>query len=247
MNYRISVVSYINTLPFIHGITNSLFSDNIDLILDYPSVCANKLINGDVDLALCPVVVLKSFPNFNIISDYCIGSDGYVETVCLFSNVPLKNIEKIYLDFQSKTSVELIKILCSQYWKISPVFINSTDQESTSINDNKTASLVIGDRAFSLNKKYPYIYDLSYYWKKFTGSPFVFACWISNKKLDIGFINDFNFALQDGLNNIDEIVQKRKQDFPGINLENYLRNRISYNFDDEKKEAMRLFLQQINY
>ena len=53
-------------------------------------------------------------------------------------------------------------------------------------------------------------------------------------------------SLQDGLNNIDEIVQKRKQDFPGINLENYLRNRISYNFDNAKKESMRLFLQQIN-
>ena len=35
MNYRISVVSYINTLPFIHGITNSLFSDNLESLANF--------------------------------------------------------------------------------------------------------------------------------------------------------------------------------------------------------------------
>ena len=56
-----------------------------------------------------------------IISDYCISCDGEVASVGLFSDVPLNKIEKILLDYQSRTSVELLKILVEEYWKIDPV------------------------------------------------------------------------------------------------------------------------------
>ena len=55
---RIAAVSYLNTLPFIYGLKHSRLIDTIDLDLDYPAACAKKLINGDVDLALVPVVVI---------------------------------------------------------------------------------------------------------------------------------------------------------------------------------------------
>ena len=55
---RITAVSYLNTIPFIYGIENSLLSYNIELSLDYPTICADKLINDEVDLALVPVVVI---------------------------------------------------------------------------------------------------------------------------------------------------------------------------------------------
>ena len=57
---RISAVSYLNTIPFIYGLKQSELIDNIDLRLDYPSVCADKLINNEVDLALVPVVVIPT-------------------------------------------------------------------------------------------------------------------------------------------------------------------------------------------
>ena len=55
---KISAVSYLNTIPFIYGLKQSKLIHTIDLQLDYPSICADKLINGDVDLALVPVVVI---------------------------------------------------------------------------------------------------------------------------------------------------------------------------------------------
>ena len=55
---KISAVSYLNTLPFIYGLKQSKLIDTIDLHLDYPAVCADKLINDEVDLALVPVVVI---------------------------------------------------------------------------------------------------------------------------------------------------------------------------------------------
>ena len=125
MRYKISAVSYLNTMPFIYSINNSSLRNSIRMKLDYPSMCADKLLSDNVDIALAPVVVLNSSSKFRVISDYCIGSDGKVQTVCLYSNVPLKDIKKIYLDSQSRTSVELLKVLCKEYWRISPAFISS--------------------------------------------------------------------------------------------------------------------------
>ena len=124
VNYKISVISYLNSIPFVYGLNCSTISKSLNLQLDYPSVCADKLINNVVDIGLVPVVILKDYPSFKIISKYCIGANGDVDTVCLFSNVPIHDIKKIYLDYQSRTSVELLKILCREYWKITP-FLNN--------------------------------------------------------------------------------------------------------------------------
>ena len=53
--------------------------------------------------------------NAQIISDYCIGADGEVDTVCVYSNVPILEIESIALDYQSRTSTELLRLLLNEY------------------------------------------------------------------------------------------------------------------------------------
>ena len=40
----------------------------------------------------------------------------------------MKKIETILLDYQSRTSVELLKILAKEYWKIDPVFEETTGE-----------------------------------------------------------------------------------------------------------------------
>ena len=116
VKYKVSAVSYLNTVPFIHGLKQSELIHNIDLQLDYPSICADKLINGTVDFALVPVVVIPKL-QAHIISDYCIGADGVVDSVCLYSDVPITEIESIGLDYQSRTSVELLRLLLTEYWQ----------------------------------------------------------------------------------------------------------------------------------
>ena len=117
---KISAVSYLNTVPFIHGLKQSVLIHSIGLQLDYPSICADKLINGIVDLALVPVAVIPKLLQAHIISDYCIGANGAVDTVCLYSDVPITEIESIALDYQSRTSVALLKILLKEYWQLNP-------------------------------------------------------------------------------------------------------------------------------
>jgi len=238
--YKVSCVSYLNSQPFIYGLKNSSIICEIQLSLDVPSVCADKLINGNADIGLVPVIVIPELKESHIISDYCIGADGKVETVLLLSDVPLEKIKSVLLDNQSRTSVLLLKVLAEKFWKISPQWIEGKTDFEKNISEN-TAGLVIGDRTFSLKNKFEYVYDLSEEWKKFTSLPFVFACWASNKKIPDEFVSRFNNALESGLKNIPLVAAQHPSN--GFDALDYLTKKISYNFDDRKKMAMRLFLQ----
>ena len=237
---KVSCVRYLNSQPFIYGLKNSPVINEIDLSIDIPSVCAEKLLSGNVDIGLVPVAIIPELKESHIISDYCIGADGKVETVLLLSDVPLEKIENILLDYQSRTSVLLVKILAGKFWKISPQCTDAENDFENKINGT-TAGLVIGDRTFTLKNKFKYVYDLAEEWKKFTSLPFVFACWVSNKKIKNDFILRFNAALENGLQNIPLIAaQHPSRDFNAID---YLTKKVSFNLDAKKKEAMKLFLE----
>ena len=216
--------------------------NEIELSLDTPFVCAEKLLNEKADIGLVPVAIIPELQESHIISDFCIGADGTVETVLLLSDVPLEKINCVLLDYQSRTSVLLLKILAEKFWKISPQRINTEIDFEKNIKD-KTAGLVIGDRTFALKKKFRYVYDLAEEWKIFTGLPFVFACWVSNKKLDKDFISRFNSALESGIKNIPLVASQYPSN--GFDALDYLTKKVSYDFDERKKQAMKYFLQLV--
>lgn len=244
---KISAISYLNTLPFIFGIESSeSLCNKIELFKDIPSVCAEKLISNEVDLGLIPVAAINKIPKAKIISDYCIGAVGKVNTVLLLSDVPLKDIKQIYLDYQSRTSVNLLKILAKDYWNIAPKFIDAKIGYEDFIKD-ETAGLIIGDRTFIYSKKIRYIYDLSYEWFKFTDLPFVFAAWVSNRELTEVFVNEFNEALRLGLERKDVAIKEFRNNNlnSDIDIETYLSFDISYSLDQEKRKGMDLFLKML--
>ncbi|HEY1040940.1 MAG TPA: MqnA/MqnD/SBP family protein, partial [Bacteroidia bacterium] len=120
--YKISIVNYLNTLPFVYGLKESGIDKHIDISYDIPAVCAEKLLTKQVDVGLVPVAVLAKMPEYHIITDFCIGSNGVVDSVKLFSMVPLEEIKEIVLDYQSRTSVALVQLLAKELWNISPQF-----------------------------------------------------------------------------------------------------------------------------
>ena len=238
---RISAVSYINSKPFVYGIEKSGFLKNFSLSLDIPSLCAEKLIKKKVDIGLAPIAIIPKLKEYFIFPDFCIGANGPVRSVMLYSQVPFKEIKNIYLDNQSRTSVMLLQILAKYFWKISPQWIDAKDGYEKKINDN-TAGLIIGDRNFSLSTNYKFTYDLSEQWKLFTGLPFVFACWITNKELEEQDAIAFYKSLRFGVENRDRVVKEFKIRYDEKMINNYLNNYINYSFDSPKKTAMDLFL-----
>ena len=214
----------------------------IELIHDYPAEIARKLLAGEIDMGLVPVTVLQQLPDNHIYTDYCIGCNGPVASVCLFSEVPLEKVEKVLLDYQSRTSVALAKILISEHWKLEPQLIDTKSDFRADIKGT-TAGVVIGDRALQQRKISPYIYDLGEAWKNFTGLPFVFANWIANKKLPDEFIAAFNEANRSGLLHIDEVVAETPYDV--FDLKEYYTKYIDYNYDYEKMQGKEIFLRLV--
>jgi chorismate dehydratase len=218
---------------------------NINLVYNFPSNSAKSLINNEVDVALMPSAALKNIDNYSIITDFCIGAEKEVDSVCVYSNVDIKNVKEIILDYQSNTSVELLKIIIKDYWNISPKLVSSSKGYEQNIKGS-TAALVIGDRAFALNGKYKYTYDLASIWNTMTDLPFVFACWVSTIKLSDVFEFDFNNALKIGVNNIDLAIKEEGRSCVSDDPVDYLNNKISYNLDARKKESLKLFLSKIS-
>jgi chorismate dehydratase len=244
---KVTAISFYNTLPFIYGISKNKILDDIELSLDPPAICADRLIAGSVDIGLVPVASISEIMNASIFSSYCIGADGAARTVILASEVPVEEIKEIILDYQSRTSVQLIRILVQEFWHYNIDFkLGNAGFEGTDIK-NHTAAIVIGDKAFIVEKKYKYTYDLAEVWKKFTGLPFVFACWVTNCKLEKSFVNRFEEAIHYGITHISDAALTAK--FNGLNclsdIEDYLRNNMSYTLDEKKKEAMQLFLKMM--
>lgn len=237
---KVYSISYLNSIPFVYGLEQSKL--DISLFLDIPSRCAEKLQSKEADLALVPVAILPTLDEAHVVSPFCISSDGVVQTVCLFSDVPFEEIDTILLDYHSKTSNALVQLLCKHYWKISPRFKETKADFEENIS-GKTAGVIIGDRAYRYRDVFNFKYDLSEEWKKYSDLPFVFACWVSTKPLSSTFEQEFSAALKYGIANMDVALAEKSNQFDtAIDKRNYLTEVISYELNDDKRKSIQLFL-----
>lgn len=243
---KISAVSYLNTKPFIYGFEHTGFDREVELTLDIPSVCADKLLTGAADIGLIPVAVIPKLQNPHIISDYCIGACGAVKTVCVFSEQPIERLRAIYLDYQSRTSVQLLGILLREYFHLTPLLLPSFVGYEEHIKHD-VGALVIGDRAIGLEQRYPYTYDLAELWQQLTGLPFVFAAWVANRPIPMEFVERFNSVLAFGVGHTRQVAADLGDEMGSFSLYDYFEKYISYSLDTAKKKALDLFLSKLGF
>ncbi|UKJ06086.1 menaquinone biosynthetic enzyme MqnA/MqnD family protein [Solitalea lacus] len=232
---RVSAVSYTNTKPFLYGLEHSNILDKIELSLDIPADCAQKLIDDRADVGLIPVAALLRLPYYEIIGDYCIGANGAVNSVFIFSDLPVNEIKTIRLDAQSRTSNNLARILLKKYWKLDPIILHEGTAD---------AQVLIGDRTFGRKHEFNYVYDLAEEWKNFTSLPFAFAVWAANKPISPELKQELNRALGYGITHREELLKTmdKRSDF---DLDDYLLHKIDYVFDDKKHQALNLYLEYL--
>jgi chorismate dehydratase len=241
---RISAVKYANTYPFIYGLMESGFDKRVILETDHPAACAAKLISGRVDIGLIPVAALPMMKEYHIITDYCLGAYGKVRTVMLLSNCSLDEIQTVNLDYRSLSSVNLAKILAKNSWKREFRWINTSEGFDFINIPGNDAVVLIGDQCFEYENRFRFRIDLAEEWNKFTGLPFAFACWTANRRLDKEFLTDFNDALGKGVKNIPAVLEKygNTGSIRGEDLKIYLTENMNYDLNDDKRKAIRLFL-----
>jgi chorismate dehydratase len=228
----------------LYGMQSEAFLRGHELIPDYPAKVADMLKSGAVDVGLVPVALLQELPQYFIVSDYCISSDYEAASVCLFSEAPVNELTTVYLDYQSRTSVALAKVLMKEFWGINPKLIDAKDESYRTKISGTTGAVVIGDRALEQRRLSTYVYDLASEWRAMTDLPFVFAVWVSLQPMSEEWIRDFNAANAAGMKRLDEIAEEQK--FSSYDLKKYYTNNINYLLTDEKRKGISRFLEFLN-
>lgn len=225
-----------------YGIERPPMVGQIELIGNYPANVARSLLEGSIDAGLVPVAIMPLLSEKYIISEYCISSFGKVSSVGIFSDCPLEEVEELYLDYQSRTSVQLAQILLREYWQLSPRIV-SAPKDFLSRIGGKSAAVLIGDRALRQHAHSKFYYDLGEAWTAHTGLPFVFAAWVSRIDPGTAFIEAFNKANALGFHHLDEIIAA--ENYGPYPLDIYYRQNIQYLLSEAKLQAMELFWEKM--
>src|SRR5207302_3241911 len=141
---RIGAVTYLNTKPLIHQLGQ--LAPETELILDLPSRLAERLEQGELDVALIPVIEYFRSGSYRVVPNIAIASNGPVLSVTLFSRVPWAEIRRVALDAGSRTSAALTQILLRKKYGVKPDIVPlSLDCGAEEVDAD--AVLLIGDRA----------------------------------------------------------------------------------------------------
>jgi chorismate dehydratase len=239
---RLGAVSYLNTRPLVRGLETR--TDLFTLRFDLPSLCAALLHSRHVDVGLIPAVeYLRG--DYAIVPDVAIGSDGLVDSVAIFTKVPIEQVRTLALDTSSRTSAALTRILCARQWTIEPVF-SPADPDLQTMLDANDAALVIGDKALEID---PARFgaakiDLGEAWKAMTGLPFVYAVWAGwPGALDSGQVVALRDARARGEREVAEIARETGAGNPAVERQalEYLRDTLRYGLGDREIAGLERF------
>lgn len=247
----ITAINYLNTVPMIYGIEHGGIVPQAGLRIAVPSACADAAKAGATDIALVPVAEVPSIVGGKIITDFCISASGAVDTVALLSNTPLRDIHTIYLDWHSRTSVQLVRILARELWgnydRIS--WVESCQEQGLSVYDRALpqghAVLAIGDKVFGVQGRYTFKTDLALEWQRLTGLPFVFAVWVAVTEQGVAYENTLNKALAWGVAHTDQAIRADKKGYDFDLAHRYLTQNIQFNLTNSGRKAIELFWEKI--
>jgi chorismate dehydratase len=243
---RIGAVSYLNTKPLVHGLSE--LAPCAEIVYAVPSRLADALARGQLDIALVPSIEYLLHPEYQIVSDACIACRGPVLSVKLLSRVPLDRIETLALDEGSRTSVALVQILLAHQYGIRPRLQSlpvGADARSLAVD----AVLLIGDRAIHAPRDvFSQQWDLGDQWCRWAGLPFVFAMWTARPGVEtIEIETSLRKARDAGVSRLVEIAREQAPcvDMSVESCLAYLRDNLHFYLGPREREGLRRFGQLV--
>ena len=236
---KIAAVSYLNTIPITHGTPRADIRPDAELLVPPPSGCADAVRDGRADIALVPVAEIPALPDIEIFGNHCIGAVGSVRTVVLLSASPVEELREIRLDAHSRTSVALARILAAERWGVDPVWTPLEDYVGVR-PEMGVGYLLIGDKVFDFESRFPQRYDLADEWRALTGLPFVFAAWVARRGTASGTLEQLEAALAYGVRHIPEAVREDGR-MAHAEAVRYLTENIDFRLDAPKRKALELY------
>lgn len=204
---RLAASSYLNTAPLIWSFKHSPRKNDVELVDAVPSICAELLAQGHVDIALVPTIEYQRIPDVAVVPSICIGSRGKVRSVILVSKLDeLKDIRRVALDESSRTSAALLKIIFREFLHCEPEWVAAAPDLKLMLADSD-AALVIGDPAMTLSAEGFKVFDMAGLWRKHTNLGFVFAMWMIGPEASSASRKiDFKAVCEEGLGRREEII-----------------------------------------
>ncbi|MGQ9746093.1 MAG: menaquinone biosynthetic enzyme MqnA/MqnD family protein [Dissulfurimicrobium sp.] len=201
---RVGFVNFINTSQIYIPWKESGGEPGWDVVEGPPTLLNRLLETGKIDTG----IVSSYFYGMNhqkyvIFPDLSISATGSVGSVTLFSKTPVRNLGDgiVVTTKQSATSVNLLKIVLEDFFRVKPVYITGDFSLLNKLGSKALAYLAIGDEALRLRETTNLNQiDLAEIWLKHTGLPFVFAVW-AIKKERIKDVSDALARLNERLNN----------------------------------------------
>jgi chorismate dehydratase len=241
---KIALVSYLNTTPYLLGLESSFTAEEATLMPMPPAECAKALSSGEANVALIPVGALPEAGKVTLLEDHCIGANDRVDSVFLFSACPIDQITTLVQDSHSRTSNALAAILLKHWWN-RQVQVLPPDADSLGKVQGTVAAVGIGDKAWAVRDKFPYVYDLAAEWRSFTGLPMVFAVWACRtSSVDADQMARLDAALHLGRTRLDEAARRYAERFghSAASALDYLTRSIDFRFTADRHEALDRYL-----
>lgn len=255
---RLGRIGYLNVLPIYYPLENGLIQGDFEVISGPPAHLNGLLSRGELDISAGSSIEYARRPEqYRLLPDIAIGSRGPVQSVLLLSRVPLKDLngETILVSSQTHTSAALLRILCARRFGIRPDFESGDATRLLKQGQRPKAILAIGDEALILrhHRAYPVKVDMGEAWREWTGLPFIFGVWMSQKEaLDkdsgrtLEAIDIMRRAKTWGTDNMPFICSYASEHGP-LNQEqmcSYM-DGLVYDFREEEQEGLRLFFRYL--
>lgn len=162
-----------------------------EIIYDVPSNLNKALDEGKLDVSMVSSIhYLRNKEKYILVPNFCIAAEGDVGSVSLYTKYTISELDQMTIGVtaESATAVELLKVLCAQFWRIKPKF------QIMEKNDNPidfSAFLLIGDACLK-NPVYPdyTTIDLGKAWYYAGGLPFVFGLFVTKNEQTIPVIEE---------------------------------------------------------
>lgn len=211
---KVGQINFINPLPFYTAFHKGAVQTEAKLIKGFPGDLNQALAKGTVDLSLISVAeYLRNEENYDLLPQFCIGAIDKVQSVCLYTKRPLDQLDglDVYLPVESASSTNLCRVLCQHAWKIKPRFKEYSQKK---IPIDKEAFVLIGDLPLVHPKIEGFTtIDLATEWHRYSGLPFVFACFAVRKDVHIqkkeevrDFLKDLNCSYEWATHHFDEVI-----------------------------------------
>ncbi len=241
---RLGAVVYLNARPLTWALDRS--PERWRVRYDVPSICAELLHEGRVDLGLIPSIEYLRRSDYRLVPGVGIGSRGDVATVAIYTRKRLADVRTLALDTSSRTSVALTRVLCARRFGISPEYVAHGPDLAAMIG-RCDAGMLIGDPAFDTDHEALGLrkIDLGAEWTAMTGLPFIYAAWTGRPgALGPGDIEALQRAQSEGVSAADTIAAEygRGDEQVTRRAARYLRDNVKYGLGPDELAGLQLFL-----